>query len=1252
MGWTEEQSLAIHEDGRDILVSAAAGSGKTAVLVERIIQKMVRDEDPYNIDEMLVATFTNAAAQEMKTRVGQALEQALEKHPNSHHLKKQIALLQRANISTLHAFCMDVTRKYSYELDLDPSFRILDQIEADMLKQDVLQDVFERWYGQEGEAQEAFFRFVDHFSGDRNDEAVESLVLHVHEFALQNPKPFAWLESLVGAVDVSEETTLDELKWMPYARFDSREALEAAVFDIKQAMDVAQDVNGPEHYLETLESDLEQVNAMLEYVDAPWEVLRNVVLERQKFQTLSRKKFECDEDLKERVKDIRKRYKEKVSAMISRWFERKPESLINDLRQFKPHLEQLVELVKDFHASLDAEKRTQAVLEFSDLEHYCLEVLMADGSTMDALEPSDVAKQYQAQYREVLIDEYQDTNQVQETILQLLTGAESNHLFMVGDVKQSIYGFRHAEPTLFMEKYRAFQANDGDELRIDLAQNFRSRHEVLAGTNFIFRQLLDPQVGEMDYEPEAELIYSNRVYEKLTDTDVDTELHVLSREADDETDPDDEWQYLDKAQIEARAYAKKIQSWLGTDGSEPMHVIDKETEKPRPVRYSDIVILMRSKAWFGTVVEELKQLGIPVYADLSSGYLEAIEVQVMLNVLKAIDNPKQDIPLASVLKSPIVGLNEDELAQIRLHGRKVSFYEAVKQYMRAGENRDLVKRLERFFGLFEAWREEATYGALSQLIWRVYRETGYYEFVGGTPGGKQRQANLRALYDRARSYEKSAYRGLFRFLRFIEKMEERGEDLGAARALGEQEDVVRLMSIHTSKGLEFPVVILGAADKQFNTQDYKKRYLLHKDLGLGAKYLDLDQRIMYKTFPFEAMSVAMKREMLAEEMRILYVALTRAKEKLVVVGTVGDVSKRFEKWREVSEHPNWVLPAHMRADQANYMNWVGMALVRHEKADELREGPVSNRVPEVIQADDSSWRVVVEHASAYEDPEWVTVERNDALERAITDWDRDAIETPSESYAEVDRRLQYAYPYAGSVSRRAKQTVTELKRIRQEADAYSATDFIRSRGAGAGNGSGASSLERPRFMKEDVTTLTKAEIGSAMHTVMQHLPFESAWDEVSLEEFVSGLVFRDILTEEEAEAIDYDAILQLMATEIGKSLQQSADIRRELPFTMELSAQEVYPEWDDPTDESVLIQGVIDCLFEVDGQWYLLDYKTDTVNGQVDEKVREQLASRYAVQVDLYRRAVESIWQIELAGVYLYFFDQAFVVDMTEREHF
>ncbi|PKR78308.1 helicase-exonuclease AddAB subunit AddA [Halalkalibacillus sediminis] len=1237
MKWTDEQQLAIDEDGKDILVAAAAGSGKTAVLVERIIQKMLREDEPYNIDEMLVVTFTNAAAQEMRTRVGAALEKSLQANPSSFHLKKQLSLIQRANISTLHSFCMEVVRKYSYQLDLDPNFRILDDIEADLLRTDIMQEILEEWYGKSEEEQNSFYKLVDSFSSDRDDAEVESLILKVYEFSMQNPWPIEWLDQLEESYTIGEDSTLDDLVWMPVVRDDLHESLEAIRFDIEQALSIAQDVDGPYHYAETLEADLQQVLAIQESLKSPWDKLSVTVQENASFGKLSGKKAECNEDLKEAVKDIRKRYKDRMQKLKERWFERRQESLLEDLNHLKPLIHQLVILVKEFHERFRKAKADDAMVDFSDLEHYCLKILLSDSAKPDQLIGSEVAHQYQNQFREVLIDEYQDTNLVQETILQLLTqGNHAGQLFMVGDVKQSIYRFRHAEPTLFMNKYKMFQQPEHNSLRIDLARNFRSRKEVLDGTNYIFRQLLDERVGEMEYEEDAELIYSNRVYDTLTDTDVDAEVQIISRENIEDESVSDDWKYLEKAQLEARTYAEKIQSWIGTDDSKPMTIIDKETGQQRSMQYRDIVILMRSMTWAGVIVEELKQMGIPVYAELSAGYLDAIEIQVMINVLKTIDNPQQDIPLASVLKSPIVQISEDDLAKIRLAGKKESFYQAMKNYVIGGEDEQLIRRLERFLSQLDGWRKEAQYGALSQLIWHIYQETGYFEFVGGTPGGKQRQANLRALYDRARTYENSSYRGLFRFLRFIERMEERGEDLAAARALGEQEDVVRIMTIHKSKGLEFPAVILGASDKNFNKKDIQSKFLLHKDLGFGSKYMNLDKRIMYSTFPMEALKVAMTREMLAEEMRVLYVALTRAKEKLCIVGTVNDWDKRLEKWNEVLSHREWVLPPHSRTDQATYLNWIGLSLARHHSAEMIHQQQLRSEVPKNITLDDSKWQIHVRHASELMNPDWVTATRDENLRQAITEWREELLPKRSSNFSEVDRRLTFSYPYSNSMKKRAKQTVTELKRLREVPDDYTSTDLIRKQSK--------SSLSRPRFMQSDPSQLKANEVGSAMHTVMQHIDFNRSWDAQELDEFISGLVWKEILRDEEAEVIDKQAIIDFFQSELGPLIGQATRMERELPFTMQLQASEIYPDWDGQEEEAVLVQGVIDCLIQTDQGWYLIDYKTDHILGAVTEEKRQELQDRYNVQVELYQRAVESIWNIELEGVYLYFFDKNLVI--------
>ncbi|QAS51662.1 helicase-exonuclease AddAB subunit AddA [Halobacillus litoralis] len=1231
VSWTKEQERAIYSHGSNILVAAAAGSGKTAVLVERIIQKLLHKDDPVDIDSLLVVTFTNAAAQEMRNRVGQALAKALEENPDSHHLKKQLSLLQNASISTLHSFCMEVVRRYAYLLDLDPGFRIADTVEADLIQQEVLEDLFEDWYGKEGEEQQRFFDVVERFSSDRSDLDVEKLVLDLYTFATQNPWPDAWLDQMVGMYNVARDAEEADLPWLALLKHEVSSQLKAMEAEARQVLDLTREPDGPYAYGETAEVDLELIQQARGAIAHSWSEMQSFMND-QKFAVLSRKKMECNEEKKERAKKIRDRYKKRWNEVRDEWFSRSLNSYLKDMVDLHPVMEQLAKIVKDFKQRYEQLKKEKAIVDFSDLEHYCLHILLGETATPAELVPSNVAESFQKQFSEVLIDEYQDTNLVQETLLRLLTdGKEAGHLFMVGDVKQSIYRFRHAEPSLFLNKYKMYGTEESEGERIDLARNFRSRKQVLDATNYIFRQVLDEEVGEMEYEKEAELIYSNKIYDELTSEDADAELLLIDREAkEDESEEDEAYKDLEKAQLEARAYGKMIRKWLGYEGGEPLQIADKETGTKRSLQYRDIVILMRSMTWAPTIVDELKQQGIPIYAELSTGYFEAIEIKVMLSFLKVIDNPMQDIPLASVLKSPIVGLNEDELAQIRLAKKKATYYEAMKAYVVKNE---LGRKVDAFLEQLKSFRERARQGALSELIWDIFRETGYYDFVGGMPGGRQRQANLRALYDRARSYETTSFRGLFRFLRFIERIEERGDDLGAARALGEQEDVVRIMTIHKSKGLEFPVVIFGAMDKQFNMMDLKNRYLLHKDYGFGSRYINPDKRIMYPTLAYHALKQAKRRELLAEEMRVLYVALTRAKEKLVMVGNVASFEKNQEKWQNYVETRDWVLPPHERLEAKSYLDWVGPALIRHHHTGDLR-GDLEVMTAEEIQYDESQWRVSIAHGSEFAILDEVKEQRDEQLQEAVEEWK--TVEVDAEVDDHYVRRLDFVYPHRQAAYTRAKQTVTEIKRQRETKDEYSSDQLLIPYRAPI--------VKRPRFMQQE-KELSAAERGTAMHTVMQHLPFTKVWTAKEVEEYVEHLVLKEVLLREEADLIDFSAVADFFQTSIGQFVLEAEHVEREVPFSLTLPAHQVYANWEAETDEQVFIQGVIDAMVPFEDGWMILDYKSDAIPDG-GEDVETQFTDRYRTQLNLYQVALEKIWKQPVRKSCLYFFSGSLVVEV------
>ncbi|MFC4559185.1 helicase-exonuclease AddAB subunit AddA [Virgibacillus kekensis] len=1233
VNWTKKQEEAIYTDGSDILVAAAAGSGKTAVLVERIIQKLIKKDNPVDIDSLLVVTFTNAAAQEMRNRVGLALEEALAEDPSSMHLKKQLSLLQRASISTLHSFCLEVVKQYAYLLEIDPAFRIADDMEADLIKQEVIDDLFEDWYGKEGEEQRNFFAVVDRFSSDRSDTDVESLVLSLYTFAVQNPWPEKWLDQLADVYDIPDNWQEEDLEWLKIIKREVKNQLEAIGQEIDLAMELTRESGGPYHYADTIEADAEMLRTSLTYMNS-WDDLQTFMA-GSSFARLSGKKADCDDAKKEKAKNLRNSYKDRWAAMKSSWFSRNLAGHVADMQELAPVIRQLTELVKQFKARFTEQKRERAIVDFSDLEHYCLQLLInQEASTEERVVASNVAENLKAQFTELLIDEYQDTNLVQETILTLISDQTGpGNMFMVGDVKQSIYRFRHAEPSLFIQKYKRFADEDIPARRIDLSSNFRSREHVLTGTNYIFRQILDEELGEVNYDEDAELIYGNKMYDELPHSTPQPELMIIDREAPEDKDPtsdaEEDYQDLEKAQLEARAYAEKIKEWIGQKQEPPLKVFDKATGTQRDMQYRDVVILMRSMTWAPTIVDELKKQGIPVYAELSTGYFDAIEVKIMLSLLKVVDNPRQDIPLASVLKSPIVGLDEEELAQVRLADQRGTYYDALQAFNRTN-NGDTAIKVSNFLERLERYRISSRQGALSELIWQIYRETGYYDFVGGMPGGRQRQANLRALYDRARGYETTSFRGLFRFLRFIERMEERGDDLGAARALSEQEDVVRIMTIHKSKGLEFPVVILGAMDKQFNLQDLRQRYLLHKDLGFASKYIDPAKRITYPTLFFHALEQEKLRELLAEEMRVLYVALTRAKEKLVMVGNVASFEKKQEKWQRMIDHAEWILPAHFRIESKTYLDWVGPALIRHQSTGPLRNMEVDDKVLDAIQIDPSDWNVSIVHGSSL-------VNLDDGAEQAemerkenITEWK--PLNLDDDETAEfVDRRLNYMYPFREAATSRAKQTVTEIKRQRESRDEYSGDQLVQEFRAPI--------VRRPAFMQKE-KAITAAERGTAMHTVMQHIPLSKPMDKHAIAEFVEELVERELLTRQEADVIDIEAIEQFFTTPIAQMIMDSSEIYREVPFSLTLPASEVYANWTSETDEQVLVQGVIDCVIPLDGGWVILDYKTDTIWEDVTDQLKGKLLKRYEVQLNMYRHAIETIWHQPIEETYLYFFSK------------
>lgn len=1184
--WTDEQWQAIWAKGQDMLVSAAAGSGKTAVLINRMIEKVLAEEDPISVDELLVVTFTNASAAEMRHRMANALERAVADNPESTHLRKQLRLINKAQISTLHSFCLQVVKQYAYLLEIDPGFRIAGDTEAALLRDDVLEAVLETAY--EGQGAEAVYRLADSFTSDRSDQAMEVLLSKLYDYSRVHPDPEAWLEQVPALYNVPASSTVDELPFIDDLKLTIRHALDEALQLTQEGLELALQPDGPNVLEVTFKTDAEVIRTAIVSLEDSWDSLYNFSKTFKWEKAATIRKDSCDPDIAEEAKARRNEVKKIVSGLFDAYFTRSPKRLLEEMREMAPMMKTLVELTQLFAEQYKAMKIDKALVDFSDLEHYALEILMDEGK------PSVIAEEYQSRFKEVLVDEYQDTNLLQETILNLVKsgGERDGNLFMVGDVKQSIYRFRLAEPMLFLGKYARFRYDAKDAgLRINLTANFRSRKEILDGTNYIFSQIMGERVGEINYDEAAAL----KAKAPYPEQPIPIKLALIH---EPETEEESAAEDLGKSQWEARFIAKKIKGMMD---SQTM-VNDPWTQQQRKLEYRDIVVLMRSMTWSGDFVDEFKMAGIPLYAELRGGYFEALEVMIMLNTLRVIDNPYQDIPLASVLRAPFVGLKENELAEIRLAAPQASFYEAVKTFMRAGTGIDpaAAEKLQRFVLQLEQWRNLARRGSLAELIWQVYLDTNYYEMAGAMTNGKQRTANLRALHDRALEYEKTSFRGLFRFLRFIDRMRERGDDLGTAKSLSEKENVVRLMTVHKSKGLEFPVVFFAGTGRSFNEMDFRKSYLFDQDYGLAVKAVNPDTRIEYTSLPFLAVREMKQLQMKAEEMRVLYVAMTRAKERLFLTASVKDIDKLVEKWKVGTN--DVLLPDFMRSRAKGYLDWIGPAVARHPDAEDQLN----------INGN------LLDHSSRFH----IEIIESQTLLPGIVDLG-ELLEDKSsaEDYQQlVNERFNYHYPHQRAVEKRSKQSVTEMKRLQMLQRLDEPESFIQT-----AKPKKTKLLHRPDFMMDK--QLSAADVGTAVHAVMQHIPLDRTMTASEIKEFIDSLVGMEILSPAEGEVVSVKEIERFYTSETAARLRLAKNIKREVPFT--------YAKKDVDGDHQI-IQGIVDCLFEEQGGWVLLDYKTDRVTNIGN--VTDEMAERYSVQLTVYQEAVESILRIPIKERRLYLF--------------
>lgn len=1215
--WTDQQLQAIEARDSDILVSAAAGSGKTAVLVERIIRRITDELDtPIDIDRLLVVTFTKAAAAEMSQRIGTAIAKKLETTPQNIHLQNQMVLLGKADIKTIHAFCLQVIREYYYILNIDPATRTVDPSEGRMLQREVLDELFEVLY----EAENAeFFLLLESFADGTKDSKLKDLILKIYNFAQGYPDPEVLLDKMTEQFHLSEADTVDSCVWIGLIQAGVSNGAEFAKFLLEEAIRLAKSTVGFDGYLERLEAELAGVENLISSLQGKYADWRMGYVQID-FARIPAYRGE-EKELADEIKALRNEAKDAIGKMGKTYFAYSEEMQTELIRSLYPLAKGLSSLTKQFMEQFALAKKEKLMMDFSDYEHFALRVLVEKGSTLEHIIPTEAAMQIQDRYDEIMIDEYQDSNMVQEMILSAVSGESKgqNNRFMVGDMKQSIYRFRLAMPEMFREKYLAYPAVAGGKTRrIVLSKNFRSRKNVLDSANFLFRQLMRAEFGDVEYDDEAAL------YDGATFPDFKgrcggaCEMMLVETATSEGSQLPEELEELDRRQLEAVMIAKKIKGMM----AEGYHVVDKETGAYRPLEFRDVAILMRSVKNWGSVLDEVfGNEEIPYYAEVAEGYFDVPEVDTVVQILRLIDNPRQDIPVISVLHSPLYRLSSDELMQVRLIGKDGMFYDCVQSYVQFGEDVEISEKLMRFLADLSRWRGAMRDLTLYELIRMVYDESGYFDYVGVTSGGALRQANLRLLLEKAKQYEAGKRKGVFYFIRYIEDLKTAEAETSAAKLQSEAENLVRVMTIHKSKGLEFPVVFLADTAKKFNEMDTREAVITHQVWGYGMDYMDIAQRAVYRTLSKTALAEAIRLENLSEELRVLYVALTRAKEKLIITGTQKDLLKSATKWRMSATGEEKQIPIFRMRRGAGYLDWLMPALLRHPnaRANYERLGIDEGSIPHLFIGEPSTWQF---HFYSREEMLSDIAQEKRVLggcEEVFSSWD--SAKDYSGRRTEVFRVLSWKYPHEKATRLPTKVSISEIKRRNQE----ELTGEYPQPSIGVA----------PTRTKAD-GALSAAEIGTAIHAVMEEADFKLMYDAEQLDGLIASMVENGRLSEAESRAIRRKELLAFFSSDLAQRML-GVDVRKiekERPFAMLMKAAEVLGEREfADVDEDILINGIIDCYFvEDDGKVVLVDYKSDRIYQDA------VFIEKYHLQLELYRRALVSALGMDVAEGYIYSF--------------
>ena len=1261
--WTPEQESAIMSPkdsnlgAQTLLVAAAAGSGKTAVLVERIITRLKDMENPLSVQELMVVTFTKAAAAEMSARIGVALAKAMESTDDKAlqaRLERQLNLLPSAHISTLHSFCQWVIRSYFYKLDIPPTARIGNEAEMALLKQEVLENLLKEAYEHNTYG---IFDLSDFFSDDKSDAGLQDKVLSLYEFAMSQSNPDGWMRHAVEPYKAAQEQDLRDTLWGRAMWDDQQTEIDRIADRIEQMEPLLESPVGPKKWDKVYQ---EQLAALAQLKGAQtWsdmvDVCRNLdTFTKASFTSLGKalEKGEVDGALADEFKSLGSQNKDSLKGMKNGLFHIDESVLQQQFKDQYPLIHNLVELTIAFHKAYDEAKKEQGIMDFSDLEHLCLALLVEPG-TEDDPQPSEVALELQDTFKEIMVDEYQDTNGVQETIINLISRVDNR--FYVGDVKQAIYSFRMADSSLFMNKYNTYGLmNDAVERRIDLAKNFRSHENILTTTNFIFYQIMTQEAAELDYGEKESLIPGRIVEDAPSDwVGGAVELHLLDTSdtnRSDETDGDSETAG-DEPENNERELDFIIQK------IKELHASKKQVQNAdgsfRQIQWRDFAVLRRSLAGWGTrAVAAMRQAGIPAVVNERDGYFEAQEIQLLLSLLQIIDNPEQDLPMAAVLHSGLIGLDANELGALRLTGDG-SLWSVMPLYTEQAQD----ERLLQFIVHIERWRTLSRRHGVADLLWDIYETLDYVNYVGAMPNGLVRRANVMALYERAKGFESSGFRGLFRFLRFVESLRDSNQDMAVANVVTEADDVVRLMTIHKSKGLEFPVVFLSGVQKKFNTMDFNSPLLVDKNGGIGLKGYYPDIRVSYPSMPWLYCKSIKSDAMKAEEQRILYVALTRARDKLFLTGYI---NKEIKKEKGVGAHIKHAALTQTQALGANlikagnsYLHWLLIAFARHLDGGAPLRNVIELEGETNFDLLDRQCQVKVEihDGSLYGDLDYKADVDETTINTVRVLGKVNDVELPEE----IVQRFAFTYPNLVAAKTTAKISVSELKRrfAERDAEAVSATDVSMQQkpviscdiiedttGENAILDTSIPTISgteladsvfgrKPLAIAAADEVVTGAQWGTLMHEAMQWLPVKK-YTQTSMTAMLDSLQAEGKFSDEERSLLSDRSLYGFFNSDLGQRLIASKRVERELPFSMLFDGNRVYPDVEN--GERLFLQGIIDTVFVEDDQWVLVDYKTDRV------KSGDELIRRYKIQMDLYKEALERLTNMPVKASYIYSF--------------